>query len=308
MAARFKNSILTIANDKGGCTKTSIAVNLSSCFAQMDHKTVLFDTDPQGNASLYLGYEDEYDNPNGRNLFNAIKNEVSLDNIIVETKYENLYLVPSCSKLRDLKTDLAGSGREYEVFDYLIRDSKFMVDTENTLFDTHPDFDIYTIAALKCSHYYTIPIVPDLFSSAGLKKQILMTEKIRKYQNPMLTFLGIIISRFKKKNRAHLDFRDDLFEVAKQVKGMKILNTAIPESEAIPTSINLRTPINHYSNAKSGPVGAAFMALAGELMPELRGQRKGRKLLPIDTDKVPDGIILSELENNSSIQPGLILQ
>ena len=307
MAKKLRNSILTIANDKGGCTKTSIAVNLSSCFAQMDHKTVLFDTDPQGNASLYLGFEKEYENPNGKNIYNVIKNELSLDDVIVETKYENLYLIPSCAKLRDLKTDLSGSGREYEIFDFLIRDSKFMADVEQTLFDTHPDFDLYTIAALKCSHYYAIPIVPDLFSSAGLKKQILMTEKIRKYQNPMLTFLGIIISRFKKKNKAHQDFRDDLLEVSKSVKGMKILNTMIPESEAIPTSINLRTPINHYSNAKSGPVGAAFMALAGELLPELKGQRKGRKLAPIDTNKVPDGITFTKYDENL-IQPGLVLQ
>lgn len=50
-----KRQQIVVVNAKGGCGKTTIAVNLAAYYAESGYKTTLLDYDPQGSASFWLG-------------------------------------------------------------------------------------------------------------------------------------------------------------------------------------------------------------------------------------------------------------
>ena len=50
---------IAIANQKGGCGKTTVSINLAACLAREGRRTLLVDMDPQGHCALGLAVPEE---------------------------------------------------------------------------------------------------------------------------------------------------------------------------------------------------------------------------------------------------------
>jgi len=91
--------VIAIANQKGGVGKTTTAVNLGAALADLGHRTLIADLDPQGNASTGVGV-----NPHSLDttIYDVLLNDAPLEDCIEGTEVRNLFVAPA-------NLDLAGA-------------------------------------------------------------------------------------------------------------------------------------------------------------------------------------------------------
>src|SRR5690242_12447452 len=83
--------VIAVANQKGGVGKTTTAVNLAACLAALGKKILLFDLDPQANATSGLGIE----KTEGDSAYQVLLGDGALAEKIKPTNFDRLAVVPS---------------------------------------------------------------------------------------------------------------------------------------------------------------------------------------------------------------------
>src|SRR5256886_11204940 len=108
---QFPTMILSFANKKGGTGKTTTAVNLATALAQLGRRVLLVDLDPQGSATVSLGFQKSkllY------TVYDALAQSRKIEEVMLGTKVENLTLVPSNLDLAGAEVELSSiPGREF---------------------------------------------------------------------------------------------------------------------------------------------------------------------------------------------------
>lgn len=155
--------IISIANQKGGCGKTTTAINLASALGQNGRRVLLIDLDPQAHASLGLDIESQ------DSLYNVISKltprKLKLENIIrrVEDTFD---IVPSNILVGTLEQELADEiGRELKLKEIIqpLNDRYDYI-----LIDCPPSLGILTVNALRLSDELIIPVETSRFSMQGV--------------------------------------------------------------------------------------------------------------------------------------------
>ena len=136
--------IIAIVNQKGGCGKTTTAVNLSACLAARDARTLLIDLDPQSNATLGLGITVDADRSIHRVL---VDDKFSIADAVIPTGVYNLDIVPATIMLSGADLDLANTmGRE------IILRNEITAISDNydyILIDCAPSLSLLTVNSLS---------------------------------------------------------------------------------------------------------------------------------------------------------------
>jgi len=185
--------IITIANEKGGVAKTTLAINLGAVLATLKEKKVLLiDLDPQGNSTdvLFHKISDDYT----PTMYEVLKNEnTSIKDIINSTSTPNLDVAPSNLKLASAEIHLASiMGREHVLKSSL--DSDIMSKYDYILIDTSPSLGILTINALVASEYVLIPVSCEYFSVIGLDLLFDTIGLTHKKLGSDIEILGLVIT------------------------------------------------------------------------------------------------------------------
>ena len=88
--------IIAVANQKGGVGKTTTAINLSACLAEIGQKVLVIDMDPQGNTTSGYGIDK---NQLSNTIYEMIIGECELEECLIKDIIENLSLLPSTVNL-----------------------------------------------------------------------------------------------------------------------------------------------------------------------------------------------------------------
>jgi chromosome partitioning protein len=182
--------IIAIANQKGGCGKTTTAVNLSVAFTKKGHRVLLIDLDPQGHATLGLGFDPEVMD---KTIYDVMTNpQVPITTVAVGTKIDGLWLVPSNILLSGAEVDLAPvQNREYILSNALNCASNSF---DLCIIDCSPSLGLLTLNALVASSEVIIPVQAHYYALEGLKQLLGTISIVRERFNPGLKIRGILLT------------------------------------------------------------------------------------------------------------------
>lgn len=213
---QIKGKIFSVINQKGGCGKTTTAINLGANLAQEGFQVLLIDLDPQMNATLGLGVRLEPTQKNVSHLFTDPS--LAPTEIIHNLAIEHLSLIPGARALYSYAMELLG----IKNWEYLLR--SFLRPLRSfyhfILLDCPPALNALTVNALTASDDMIIPIQTHYFSLEGMKELFLTVQSVRERLNPRLgrgKILATIYDRRTKINQEMLQsirdyFKDRVFE------------------------------------------------------------------------------------------------
>lgn len=152
---------LAVVNHKGGTGKTTTAVHLAAGLADLGHKVLLVDLDPQGNVGTWFGLDgDETQLPA------LLAREIEVDDAIVEVR-ENLDVIASDWRLAEVEEDLI-RGRERERG--LSNRLKAITGYDFVILDCAPSMSVLTTSALAYAEEIVIPISMEYLALVGVRQ------------------------------------------------------------------------------------------------------------------------------------------
>jgi chromosome partitioning protein len=223
--------VITFANIKGGVGKTTSVTNIAFLLGTVLGKKVLvIDSDDQGNATKALGVRDLFDR-NQETLWHALSRKLTYDQVMVESPYKNIWVIPSTKELKAAQTEFGRSARGLKLFKHLLKGVEKNFDF--VLIDTKPQINVLLQAALAASNWYLIPSFPEPDSYDGFLDLVAECEEIHDEENPQLHCLGVLLSCVKKipAHDTYIRF------ISKHLKSARVnlLKPAIRVSNAVAT-------------------------------------------------------------------------
>ncbi len=184
--------VIGMVNQKGGCGKTTTAVNLSASLAAAGHSTLLIDLDPQANATFSLGVDPA---TLERTIYHVLvdpdhEDGLPMASIIRPTSVKRLEVAPSSIDLAAAELELAARiGRENSLRRRVapLRDRyEFM------LIDTPPSLGLLTLNALVACDSIIVPIQTHYYALLGMRQLLRTIKMVRDELGHTVEILGVL--------------------------------------------------------------------------------------------------------------------
>lgn len=254
--------VIALVNQKGGCAKTTTAVNLAACLAVSGHKTLLIDLDPQANATVSLGadpaglsrtiyhvlVESDRDDPDG----------ISLPSIVVPTTVDNLMLAPSSIDLAAAELELAARiGRENALRK---RMGPVLGQYAYVILDTPPSLGVMTLNALVAADAIIIPIQTHYYALLGMRQLLKTLKMVREEVGHQVEILGVLPTMYDSRTNISKEILQGIVDFF----GDKVFSAAIHFNIKLVESSMVGIPLFVHDPSSRG--AQEYMALAKEVI------------------------------------------
>lgn len=254
--------VIAVANQKGGVGKTTTAINLSACLASLGKKTLIVDSDPQGNTTQGLGIDKS---SLEQTTYDLLIGRAGIEQIIVENVYEKLDILPSSIDLAGVEIELNGENNNSFIMKRAIDSIKDQYDY--IIIDCPPSLTILTINALSAADTVLVPVQCEFFALEGLSQLMKTIELIRQRLNPYLEIEGIVFTMYDARTNLSLEVVE---EVKRELNRMTIYKTIIPRNVRLAEAPSYGQPINIYDKNSKG--ANAYFLLAEEVINRQGGE------------------------------------
>ncbi len=248
--------IIAIANQKGGVGKTTCAINLGGALAEMGHRVLCIDLDPQGNLTVGLGVDL---NSVERGMAQVmVESDVPLTSVIRATRTKNLDVAPTTIELSSAEVELMTAiGREMALRDKLTAD---VIDRySHILIDCPPTLGLLTLNALVAADGVIIPVQTQYYALKGVAALLKIIKTVQTRLNPRLQVLGLLPTFYDSRTILARDMLDSLRDLGDH----QVFRTVIRQSVKIGEAPTAGVPITTY-DARSD-AAKSFMDLAKEV-------------------------------------------
>jgi len=299
--------VIVVANQKGGCAKTTTAVNLAAALAKGEKdrsrwiippaKVLLIDLDPQGNCSTSFGVEkrdlkktvhDLLMNDSGEELpiidefllspkmltnsvQRAWKAEYPKKRLPKNLKVSNLWLLPSSIHLSGAEIELSHKlGRETRLREAL---ATIEHEFDYIIIDTPPSLGLLTINAMAAARWVLIPVQAEFYALEGMSLLMNSIKLIQRRINPHLKLMGIVMTMVMVKSKLSSTVCDEVKKhFPKHVYStviQRLIKIAEAPSEGAPTVL-----LHRPGNDSKGKGSLQYWTFAKEFHQRVEKKRR----------------------------------
>jgi chromosome partitioning protein len=246
--------VMAIANQKGGVGKTTTAVNLGACLAELGHRTLVVDLDPQGNASTGLGI-----NPRALDcsMYDVLLGETPMEDCIEASSVRNLFVAPASLDLAGAEIELVPAfSRELRLRNAIdsVKD-----DYDYVLIDCPPSLGLLTINAFAAATEVLVPIQCEYYALEGLGQLVRNVDLVKRNLNDSLEISTIVLVMYDARTK----LADQVASEVRDHFGEKVCRQIVPRTVRLSEAPSFGQPIITFDPSSRGSL--AYRQLAKEV-------------------------------------------